>query len=185
MVASIFTAVAQALAQLGERRRESPPRALPASAPVASAGTARRAAAVAVFSWQDRRAHPGCASSSAHGDAVHRKTGLFLSPHYGASKLRWALDHLPAVRAARAAGTLCWGPQASFLVFRLPEERTLVRRSAVRGAHAAVEPRHPRLGPGVARAVRSARRLPAAERAHLPPLGHAARGRHGDSARRR
>ena len=36
----------------------------------------------------------------AHGDAVHRATGLFLSPHYGASKLRWALDHLAAVRAA-------------------------------------------------------------------------------------
>ena len=39
----------------------------------------------------------------AHGDAVHRATGLFLSPHYGASKLRWALDNLPAVREARDA----------------------------------------------------------------------------------
>ncbi len=61
-----------------------------------------------------------------HGDAVHRKTGLFLSPHYGASKLRWALDHLPAVSAARAAGTLAWGPMASFLVFRLLKERPLL-----------------------------------------------------------
>ena len=48
---------------------------------------------------------------------------MFLSPHYGASKLRWALENLPAVSAARAAGTLCWGPQASFLTYRLLEER--------------------------------------------------------------
>ena len=38
--------------------------------------------------------------------------------------LRWALDHLPAVRTAREAGTLAWGPMASFLVFRLTRERT-------------------------------------------------------------
>jgi glycerol kinase len=79
-----------------------------------------------VYSWQDRRAHEWISSlEAAHGEAVHRKTGLYLSPHYGASKLRWALDHLPAVRAARDAGTLAWGPMASFLVFRLVRERTL------------------------------------------------------------
>ncbi len=78
-----------------------------------------------IFSWQDRRAHAWIASlEAAHGDAVHRKTGLYLSPHYGASKLRWALDHLPAVREARDAGTLAWGPMASFLAFRLAKERT-------------------------------------------------------------
>ena len=78
-----------------------------------------------VYSWQDRRAHAWISSLEAeHGDAVHAKTGLYLSPHYGASKLRWALDHLPAVRAARDAGTLAWGPMASFLVFRLVKERT-------------------------------------------------------------
>jgi glycerol kinase len=62
----------------------------------------------------------------AYGEAVHRKTGLFLSPHYGASKLRWALDHLPAVRQACEAGTLAWGPMVSFLVFRLLKERPLL-----------------------------------------------------------
>jgi glycerol kinase len=78
-----------------------------------------------VFSWQDRRAHAWISSLEAeHGDAVHGKTGLYLSPHYGASKLRWALEHLSAVREARDAGTLAWGPMASFLVFRLTRERT-------------------------------------------------------------
>ena len=78
-----------------------------------------------VFSWQDRRAHEWISSLEvAHGEAVHEKTGLYLSPHYGASKLRWALEHLPAVRAAREARTLAWGPMESFLVFRLTKERT-------------------------------------------------------------
>jgi glycerol kinase len=123
LVASIFTAVAQALSTLGERRRD-----------VAAAGLAsQRASCVCwdrrdgrplspVFSWQDRRAHRWLRQFEAQGEEVHRKTGLFLSAHYGASKLRWAFDHLPAVREALAAGTLCWGPQASFLAFRLLDE---------------------------------------------------------------
>jgi glycerol kinase len=127
IVASILGAVTRALSQLGERK-----------AGIRCAGLAsQRANCVCwdrasgrplspVFSWQDRRAHAWIASLEAgHGDAVHRKTGLYLSPHYGASKLRWALDHLPAVRAARDAGTLAWGPMASFLVQRLVKERTL------------------------------------------------------------
>jgi glycerol kinase len=125
IVASILDAVAQALRSLGAR-----------SAEVSCAGLAsQRSNAVCwdrvtgralspIFSWQDRRAHAWIASlEAAHGEAVHRKTGLYLSPHYGASKLRWALDGLPAVRAALAAGTLAWGPMASFLVFRLLKER--------------------------------------------------------------
>ncbi len=76
-----------------------------------------------IFSWQDRRAHAWIDQLQPHADSVHRKTGLFLSPHYGASKLRWALDHLPAVRAAIDRQTLCWGPMASFVVFRLCAEQ--------------------------------------------------------------
>jgi glycerol kinase len=124
IVASVRAAAAQALSALGARRQD-----------VVAAGLAsQRASAICwdrltqqplspVFSWQDRRAHAWIDELHEHGDAVHRKTGLFLSPHYGASKLRWALDHLPAVRAAQQAGTLCWGPMASFLVFRLCNER--------------------------------------------------------------
>jgi glycerol kinase len=126
MVKSIFAAATQALASIGGRRRD-----------IAAAGLAsQRASCVCwdrlnglalspLFSWQDRRAHLWLRQFEPRGEEVHRKTGLFLSAHYGASKLRWALDHLPAVRAARDAGTLCWGPQASFLAFRLLIERPL------------------------------------------------------------
>ncbi len=127
IVASLRSAAAQALQALqalGARRAD-----------VVAAGLAsQRASAVCwdrltgqplspIFSWQDRRAHAWIDQLQAHGDVVHRKTGLFLSPHYGASKLRWALDHLDGVRRAQQAQRLCWGPMASFLVFRLCTER--------------------------------------------------------------
>jgi glycerol kinase len=127
MVASIFAAANRALASLGERRRD-----------IVAAGLAsQRASCICwhrdsgrplspLFSWQDRRAHQWLRRFEPQGETVHRRTGLFLSAHYGAGKLRWALDHLPAVRAARDAGTLRWGPQASFLAFRLLAERPFV-----------------------------------------------------------
>ena len=128
VVASVLDAAAQAIIALGADR-----------ARLAAAGLAsQRASAVCwdrrdgralspIFSWQDRRAHAWIHSlEAAHGEAVHRATGLFLSPHYGASKLRWALDHLPAVRAAADAGHLAWGPMASFLVFRLLDEHPML-----------------------------------------------------------
>jgi glycerol kinase len=78
-----------------------------------------------VLSWQDRRAHDWLMRFAPHAEAIHRTTGLMLSAHYGASKLRWCLDHLPAVAQAAAAGRLACGPLASFLVFRLTAERTV------------------------------------------------------------
>jgi glycerol kinase len=127
MVASVFTAVESALAKLGGRRHD-----------VMAAGIAsQRASCVCwdrhdgrplspIFSWQDRRAHAWLRQFEPRGDDVKRRTGLFLSAHYGASKLRWALDNLPAVCEAREAGTLAWGPQASFLAFRLLDERPML-----------------------------------------------------------
>jgi len=124
IVASLFDAAGDALAALGDRCND-----------VVAAGLAsQRASCVCwdrrdgkplspVFSWQDRRAHRWLEQFAAQGETVHRKTGLFLSAHYGASKLRWALENLPAVRLAREEGNLCWGPQASFLAFRLAKER--------------------------------------------------------------
>ena len=121
---SVRMAATQALQALGTRRQD-----------VVTAGLSSQRSSVIcwdritgqplspIFSWQDRRAHAWIDELQPHADSVHRKTGLFLSPHYGASKLRWALDHLPAVRAALENQTLCWGPMASFVVFRLCAEQ--------------------------------------------------------------
>jgi glycerol kinase len=126
MVASIFDAAREALTALGPRARDVAAAGLASQRSSCACWDRRDGRALApLFSWQDRRMHEWLRQFEPQGEAIHRKTGLFLSAHYGASKLRWALDHLPAVREAREAGTLAWGPQASFLVFRMTEERSL------------------------------------------------------------
>lgn len=79
-----------------------------------------------VISWQDRRNAGWLKDLEVHAAEIRARTGLVMTPHYGASKMRWCLDHLPAVRAAQAAGELVMGPLASFLVCRLLEERPLL-----------------------------------------------------------
>jgi glycerol kinase len=76
-----------------------------------------------VISWQDRRAAAWLSAQALDAVFVRRETGLPVSPHYGASKLRWCLDHVDGVRAAHAAGTLAMGPLSSFLTLRLTRER--------------------------------------------------------------
>ncbi|WP_455203962.1 FGGY-family carbohydrate kinase, partial [Kaarinaea lacus] len=53
----------------------------------------------------------------------HQSTGLRLTAHYGASKLHWCLQHLPAVKQAFDENRLAWGPMASFMNFRLTREK--------------------------------------------------------------
>jgi glycerol kinase len=79
-----------------------------------------------VISWQDRRNAAWLAALEPQAAAIRARTGLVLSPHYGASKLRWCLDHLPAVQRARETGELAMGPLASFILFRLLRESPCV-----------------------------------------------------------
>jgi glycerol kinase len=72
-----------------------------------------------VLSWQDRRAAAALEPLREHADTVRRLSGLPLSAHYGASKIRWCVDHLPAVRDAARRGDLRVGPLATFLAGRL------------------------------------------------------------------
>lgn len=104
--------------------------------PVAAAGLATQrstivcwdratgAALSPAISWQDRRAAAWLASTlGARAAAVRRATGLVLSPHYGASKLRWCLDELPQVQSAARAGRLAAGPLSAYVLARLLDER--------------------------------------------------------------
>jgi glycerol kinase len=83
-----------------------------------------------VISWQDRRQAAWLRSLARHDGRIHQATGLPLSPHYGASKLRWCLDHAGAVREAQAAGRLRAGPLASLLLARLVEQQPFVSDEA-------------------------------------------------------
>lgn len=71
------------------------------------------------LSWQDRRAHAWLAAQVIDAGWLRARTGLLASPHYGASKLRWCLDHLPEVRAAAEDNRLTCGPLAAFLMRQL------------------------------------------------------------------
>ncbi len=78
------------------------------------------------ISWQDRRNAAWLARLRPLAGALRERTGLVLSPHYGASKLRWCLDHDFGVQRAAAAGDLAAGPLASFLLASLLDERPVV-----------------------------------------------------------
>lgn len=79
-----------------------------------------------VISWQDRRREPFEPPHNTAHEEVHRRTGLRISPHYGAGKLRWCLAESDAVRTALRDGRLACGPLAGFLLFHLVQERPLL-----------------------------------------------------------
>ena len=71
--------------------------------------------------WQDRRTADTCAAlrDAGHEDAVRDATGLLLDPYFSATKMRWLLNHEPAVAAAAEAGRLAFGTIESWLTFKL------------------------------------------------------------------
>lgn len=79
-----------------------------------------------IISWQDRRVAPQIAALVDHGPKIKSLSGLPLSPHYGAGKIKWLFEHLPEVRNAASEGRLAWGPLASYLLFHLLRERPYV-----------------------------------------------------------
>ncbi len=88
------------------------------------------AALTPILSWQDRRAADRLEDVREHEAEVRALTGLRLSPHYGATKLAWCLERVPAADAALRDGRLAFGPLASFLAHRLCDERPLVADAA-------------------------------------------------------
>jgi glycerol kinase len=75
------------------------------------------------ISWQDRRNAEWLDRLRPQAAEIRRLTGLVLSPHYGASKLRWCLDHVPGVRRAAERGDLVFGPLSSYVLGELLEGR--------------------------------------------------------------
>jgi len=78
-----------------------------------------------VISWQDRRASELLAPLD-DMQKVRQRTGLFVNAHYGASKLKWCLQHLPNVRAAYQSNQLVMGPLASFVIRRCCDQSKCV-----------------------------------------------------------
>lgn len=69
--------------------------------------------------WQDRRTAETCTLLKDRGEepVVQAKTGLLLDPYFSGSKIGWALENWPQLRAA--GEHLAVGTVESYLVFRL------------------------------------------------------------------
>lgn len=76
----------------------------------------------AALSWQDVRAADRLDALRVHEADIQRMTGLPLSAHYGATKLRWLYDRFQA-DPRRADAALRLSPLASFLLFHLIGQR--------------------------------------------------------------
>lgn len=70
-------------------------------------------------SWQDRRALDICRALAPHGAMIRRLTGLPLSPHYAAPKIRWLLDRIPHGQRRAERGDVLCGTMNTFLLWRL------------------------------------------------------------------
>jgi glycerol kinase len=68
-----------------------------------------------VISWRDTRGSEIIERIKDQGPAIHRMSGLPLTPYYSASKLRWIRDNIAAARQPDAI----FGTLSSFLIRRL------------------------------------------------------------------
>lgn len=127
LIESIKKSLKQVIENLGEKKHQ-----------IVSAGIATQRSNIVcwdkktgkalspIISWQDRRNNEWLQQFNDKNEYIHKKTGLFLSPHYGASKLRWCIDHIPEVKEALNNDTLVFGPMASFIAFQLTKEKLLL-----------------------------------------------------------
>lgn len=99
--------------------------------------------------WQDRRTTPLCEALRAKGlePLFRERTGLLFDPYFSGTKLVWLLENVPGLKArAEGAGwpSAPWTPGSSG-TSRGEGPR---HRPHEREPHPALQPPHPRLGPG-------------------------------------
>lgn len=77
--------------------------------------------------WQCRRTAAWCeALDKETVELIHAHTGLVPDAYFSASKIRWALDHVPAVQASLKAGRLRVGTVDSYLIWKLTQGKSFV-----------------------------------------------------------
>ncbi len=71
--------------------------------------------------WQDRRTENFCQELRAKNlePMIKQKTGLTLDPYFSATKMRWLLEHSPAVKMASNSQDLLFGTIDTFLLYKL------------------------------------------------------------------
>ena len=78
--------------------------------------------------WQDLRgeAYISKLKEIIPEDELRRKTGLLYSPYFSASKIRWLLDNVPAIRKDADDGSIVFGTIDSYLTARLTSGKAIV-----------------------------------------------------------
>lgn len=71
--------------------------------------------------WQDRRTTKFCLQLKKNQweSVVSTKTGLLIDPYFSATKMRWMLKNVPAVKKAARTKRLAFGTIDSWLIFKL------------------------------------------------------------------
>ena len=71
--------------------------------------------------WQDRRTAAFCDQLKAdgHAETFRNKTGLVTDPYFSGTKLKWMLDHDPALRKRAEKGELAFGTIDTWLIWKL------------------------------------------------------------------
>ena len=77
-----------------------------------------------VISWQDVRGEELIESFDPKTvTRIQRTSGLPLSPHYGASKIRWLVDRLRSQGVDLDSGEVCIGSLSSFLLWNMVDQK--------------------------------------------------------------
>lgn len=79
-----------------------------------------------VLSWQDIRGEHYLKNISFTHEQTQWLTGLRLSPHYGATKMRWCIENIPHVANALKNNRLSIGPIVSYIFWHLLEQKNVV-----------------------------------------------------------
>ncbi len=114
---SLRDVIADVAAQLGERCRNISAAALIVQrSSIVAIDEASGEPLFPVLSWQDTR-HAGWLAEQCQYQQrwLRQVTGLRANAHYGASKMRWLLDNVPAIKSAAEKNVLCITPLAGFL----------------------------------------------------------------------
>jgi glycerol kinase len=81
--------------------------------------------------WQDRRTASYCEEHRDEYEKTCRsKTGLPLDPYFSGTKMRWLLDHVPAVKVAADRKDLCLSTIDTFLCHRLTSGKSYVTEAS-------------------------------------------------------
>ena len=98
--------------------------------------------------WQCRRTAALCERLKADGaePEIRRKTGLVVDAYFSGTKIRWMLDHDPALRPRAERGELCFGTVDAWLLWQLTGGDGARDRSVERLAHPLLRHPPPRVG---------------------------------------